>query len=256
MTVNTEKLKGAIEKPPVFQRGLTISGLMNTVEVRSRLEDVLGRKAPSFVSSVISAVNTNPLLKAVDPQSVLSAAMVAATLDLPINPSLGFAHIVPYGGKAQFQAGWRAFVQLAMRSAQYKTLNVAKVYDGQLKSHDPFKGHMEFDAAGKVSENVTGYVLYFSLLNGFEKYFYMTREEVEVHGKRYSKSYGSDQGQWKNNFDAMALKTVIKLGLSKYGILSIEMQKAITFDQAVVHDDKPEYVDSTVVTEENVEPKA
>jgi recombination protein RecT len=181
--------------------------------------------------------------------TIISAAAVAASLDLPVNPSLGFAHIVPYKDNkegrviAQFQLGWRGFNQLAMRSGQYKTMNVTQVYEGELIKYNRITGDMEFNLEGKTSDVVVGYVAYFKLLNGFEKYWYMTKEEAQKHGKRYSKSYES--GQWTKDFDAMAKKTVIKMLLSKFGILSIEMQKAIETDQAVIKEDgTPEYIDS------------
>lgn len=243
-TVDTSKIGQALSATEKeIQPGMTLKALMQTKTMRSRFETVLGTKAAGFMSSIITATSLNKDLATADPMSVISAASVAAALDLPINSSLGFAHIVPYGGQAQFQMGWKGFVQLAMRSGQYLTLNLAVVHEGQLKKHDPFTGQMEFDAELKTSNKVIGYVLYFKLLNGYEKYFYMTQAEAEAHGKRYSKSY--DSGQWKKNFEAMALKTVAKLGLSKYGILSIEMQKAITFDQAVVKDEAPTYPDGT-----------
>lgn len=221
----------------------TLGVLLDSVAIRKRFTEVLGKKAPGFISSILAAVGTNDKLKVCDPMSVISSAAIAATLDLPINPSLGFAHIVPYGGKAQFQMGWRGFVQLAMRSGQFKTMNVAAVYEGELLDHNRITGEMTFGAA--TGTNVIGYVAYFKLLNGFEKYYYMTRAEVEKHGKRYSKSFTSEGGQWQQNFDAMALKTVIKMLLSKFGILSIEMQRAIETDQAVITEEgTPEYVDS------------
>lgn len=206
-----------------------VSGLLHQESVKKKFEEVLGKKAPAFISSIISAVSTNKALSECEPMSVVSAAGIAAAMDLPISPSLGLAHIVPYKGVAQFQIGWKGFVQLAMRSGQYKTINLCIVYEGEVKNVDRFTGAMEFSGK-RDSEQVIGYLLYFKLLNGYEKYFYMTAEECFNHGKRYSRSFESPNGQWKNNFDAMALKTVCKLGLSKYGVLSIEMQTAMISD--------------------------
>ena len=213
-----------------------IKSLINSDQVKSRFNEILGSRAPAFMSSVLSAVNSNPQLKNCEPMSVIQSAAIAASMDLPINSSLGFAHIVPYGDKAQFQMGWKGFVQLAMRTGQYKTIHTAPVYEGQIKSHNQFTGEMEFNFSVK-SAKVEGYLLYFKLLNGFEKYFYMTEEEIESHGKRYSKSFAKGYGVWKENFEAMALKTVVKLGLSKFGVLSVDMQKAIESDQGTVSDD-------------------
>lgn len=214
-----------------------LSMVLATPQIKERFESMLGEKrAAAFMSSIISAVSGNAYLKKCDPMSVVSSAAIAASMDLPINPSLGFAHIVPYKDVAQFQMGWKGFVQLALRSGQYQTINVTTVKDGQLVDHDPFTGLMKFQKEAK-SENIIGYLLYYRLLNGFEKYFYMTREEMEVHAKRYSASYKKNSGQWVENFDAMGMKTVAKLGLSKYGVLSVEMQRAIEADQAVIAED-------------------
>lgn len=230
----------------------TLETMLKSISVRGRFEDMLGKKAAGFISSIISVSNQNKMLKTADPVTIISAAAVAASLDLPVNPNLGFAHIVPYRDNksnrviAQFQMGWKGFVQLAMRSGQYKTMNVSTVYEGEIVKNNRITGEMEFDCEGKKSDKVIGYVAYFKLLNGFEKYLYMTKEQAEKHGKRYSKSYES--GQWSKDFDAMSMKTVIKMLLSKFGILSIEMQKAIETDQAVIKEDgTPDYVDSATV---------
>jgi recombination protein RecT len=165
--------------------------------------------------------------------SVITSAMIAASMDLPINPSLGFAHIVPYGGVAQFQIGWKGVIQLALRSGKYETINLAKIKEGQIRSRNSFTGDIDFQE-DSTSEKVVGYLLYFKLVNGYRKFFYMTAEECEAHGKRYSATYKKGFGRWQEDFEAMALKTVAKLGLSKYGLLSVEMQKAVEYDQATV----------------------
>lgn len=219
----------AIAKRPV-------GALLQSPDIRARFDDVLGKRSAAFISSIITAVNSNNALKNCDPMSVVSSAMIAAAIDLPINPSLGFAHIVPYKGQAQFQIGWKGLIQLALRTAHYKTIHLTKVYDGQVKRMNQFTGDMEF-IDEKTSNKVIGYLLYFKLLNGYEKYFYMTTEQCEAHGKKYSQTYKMGKGRWRDDFDAMALKTVAKMGLSKYGVLSIEMQKAIEVDHAIVDQD-------------------
>ena len=232
-----------------------LKSVLATEGVKKRFEEMLGGRANSFISSIISAVNSNKSLKECDPMSVVQAAAVAASMDLPVNSSLGFAHIVPYQGLAQFQIGWKGIVQLAMRSGQYKTINLTPVLEGQIKSHNSFTGEMEFQEASTSDKHV-GYLLYFKLLNGYEKYFYMTKEQCLAHGKRYSKSFAGGKGKWADDFEAMSLKTVAKLGLSKYGILSLDMQKVMTVDQAVVAEDgTPEYVDAVTVEAEVVAPK-
>ena len=220
--------------------------LIKQDNIQSRFKEVLGARTPAFISSVLSAYNGNAALKEAEPMSVISSAMIAATLDLPINPSLGFAHIVPYSGKAQFQMGWKGFVQLAMRTGQYKTMNCSGVFDGELVKHNRITGDIEIDTAKKTSDKVIGYVAYFRLISGFEKYLYMTTEEVTAHGKKYSASYKKGGGRWAEDFEAMALKTVIKMLLSKWGILSVEMQKAMVADQGVFEaiDAEPVYTDN------------
>ena len=209
-----------------------LKGLFAQDSVRSRFNEMLGKKSAGFISSVLSSVASNNNLAKCDPASVVASAAIAASMDLPVNPSLGMAHIVPYNGVAQFQMGWKGYVQLAMRSGQYKTLNAAIVREGQIKSHNPFTGEIELNIGViKPDAPVVGYMLYFKLVNGYEKYFYMTLDECMAHGKKYSQSFKKGFGQWAENFDAMALKTVVKLGLSKYGILSLDMQNAISSDE-------------------------
>lgn len=209
--------------------------LLGRDEVKNRFQEIMGKKAPGFISSILSLTNSNALLQKAEPHSILNAAVVAATLDLPINPNLGFAAIVPYGNTAQFQLQYKGLVQLAMRSGQYKTINVSEVYEGEIKNVNRFTGDYEFGE--RTSDTVVGYMAYFKLVNGFEKYSYMTVGEIKEHAGRYSKTYQRGGGVWKDNFDAMAKKTVLKLLLSKFGILSIEMQRAQTFDQSSIKSD-------------------
>ena len=227
--------------------------------VKQRFKEILGQKAPGFISSILSVTNSNALLQKADPASIMNAAVIAATLDLPINGSLGFAYIVPYGGQAQFQIGYKGLVQLAMRSGRYKTINVSEVYEGEIKNVNRFTGEYEF--GDKTSDKVIGYMAYFKLINGFEKYFYMTREEAERHGKKYSQTFKRGTGLWSTEFDTMSKKTALKMLLSKFGILSIEMQRAVEFDQSIVHGDinniedaTPEYVDNEQPAIESTKP--
>ena len=201
----------------------------------NNLRAMLGQKAQGFATSVLSVVNNNKLLQKAQPASVYSSAMLAASMDLPINPNLGYAAIVPYGNQAQFQIMTRGLIQLAIRSGQYERITNAVVHEGELVKADKFKDEYVFDESKRTSDKVIGYVAYFKTVGGYEKYLYMTKEEAMAHGKRYSKSFAT--GVWSTDPDAMCLKTVLKLLLAKYGILSIEMQRAIKFDQAVVKDD-------------------
>ena len=214
---------------------VTLKSMLGNDNVKARFQEILGKKAPAFISSILSVANSNTLLQKADPKTVMNSAVIAATLDLPINPNLGFAYIVPFGGQAQFQLGYKGFVQLAMRSGQYKTINVREVYEGEIVSENKFTGEYEFGE--KTSDKIVGFMSYFKLTNGFEKFLYMSREELEAHGKKYSQTYKRGGGLWASDFDAMCKKTCLKMLLSKYGILSIEMQRAQTFDQSIVKSD-------------------
>ncbi|HGH0452581.1 TPA: recombinase RecT, partial [Clostridioides difficile] len=165
--------------------------------------------------------------------------------------------------EAQFQIGYKGFIQLAMRTGQYKTINAIEIYENEIKSVNRLTGEIEFNENKDEIDNeiVVGYIAYFKLLNGFEKTLYMSKEDMEKYAKRYSQTYKSNKDYvvksslWTTDFDAMAVKTVLKRLLSKYGILSIEMQKALETDQAVIKDDNSvEYVDRQV--EEEIEENA
>ncbi|MCU9815868.1 recombinase RecT [Paraclostridium sp. AKS73] len=238
-----------------------IKQLLDMDVYKKRINEIMGKKAAPFMASIVNVSNL-PSLKDSDPNSIISSAIVAATLDLPIDQNLGFAYIVPYntkeGKKAQFQMGYRGYIQLAMRTGQYKTINAIEIYKGEIKRVNRLTGEMEFNDDEDLidRDTVVGYMAYFKLLNGFEKTLYMTKEEMERHAKKYSQSYSSqkkwvvDSSLWSTDFDGMAIKTVIKRLLSKYGILSVEMQNAISNDQAVMNNEgKPEYVDNEVKEE-------
>ncbi len=219
-------------------RQITVKHLLAQDSYKNRFTEIMGKKAQGFISSVIN-VSSSLELAACNPNSVIMSAVVAATLDLPIDKNLGFAYIIAYKDNsnnpiAQFQIGYKGFIQLAMRTGQYSRLTANVVYEGQLIKANPFTDDYEFDFSAKKSDNVIGYVAYFRLVNGFEKYNYMTREQVEKHGKRYSQTFKKGYGKWTEEFDSMALKTVLKLLLSKFGILSIEMQRALQADQAEI----------------------
>lgn len=208
-------------------------------KVKNRFEKVLGEKATGFVTSVLQVINDSNMLQNVDTNSIFNAAMTAATLDLPINPNLGFAYIIPYKGVAQFQMGYKGYIQLCQRSGLFKTISATPIYEGQISEENPLTG-FEFNFKVKHSDKVVGYASYFELLNGFQKTLYMTVEEVEAHALEYSQSYkGKDKkgsSPWYDNFDSMALKTVLKLLLSKYAPMTVDMQKAVQVDQAEIKD--------------------
>ncbi|MEC4730846.1 recombinase RecT [Enterococcus hirae] len=211
---------------------LGLKALMNTPTMKNKFKEVLKEKSDGFMASVLNLVNNDSYLSSVDPMSIVTSAMVAASLDLPVDKNLGYAWIIPYKGKAQFQLGYKGYIQLAQRSGQYQSLNVIEVYEGELKGWNRLTEQFEFDPEGRLSDKVIGYVGYFELLNGFKKTVYWTKQEIELHKRKFSKS---DFG-WKKDFDAMAKKTVLRNMLSKWGILSVEMQKATVTDENVVKD--------------------
>ena len=209
--------------------------------VQEKLKELVGKNAPAFATSVLQIVNSNSMLVNADPQTVFSAACMAATLNLPINNNLGFAYIVPFKNnktntiEAQFQLGYKGFIQLAQRSGQFSRIAATPVYEGQLLSANPLLGY-EFDWSVKPSGSPIGYVAFFKLINGFTAELYMSKEEVMKHANKYSQTAKKGFGVWKDQFEAMALKTVLKLLLSKQAPLSIEMQTAQLADQAIVRD--------------------
>jgi recombination protein RecT len=247
--------KRNVERSPI--QGL--KALMNSDYVKKRFMEVLGEKSAAFIASILNAAQKNPELARCEPQSILSAAMVAATMDLPIDSNLGFSAIVPYNVKqkdvngreywvsvAQFQIMYKGFIQLALRSAQYKTINVGPIYADEFESCDIITGDVFIHPVDggfrdqEDQEKIIGYVAFFRLLNGYERKEFWSIKKLEAHGKRYSKSFDNKNGLWKRDPHAMYAKTILKNTLSRWGILSITMQGAMIADQAAIKEfDKP-----------------
>jgi recombination protein RecT len=227
---------------------LMVRDLLSKDSYKRRFEEVLRDKAAPFLASITQAAQSYALSKC-EPKSIIAAAFTAATLDLPIDKNLGIAHLVPYKGVAQFQMGYKGFIQLALRTGVYRSINDAIIYEGELVSYDELFGELKIDRSKRKSDKVIGYAATFKLLNGFEKVVYWPVERVRAHAKRFSKAIGKADSPWNTNFDAMALKTVIKAMLSKYGVLSVQMQKALVHDQGSQKDIDAEvkYDDSTTV---------
>ena len=253
------------EKLPVEQKNENLSVVSQVKEiisqdtVKKKFEEVLGKKAPQFLASITNVVAGSTQLKKCPANTIMGAAFVAATYDLPVDSNLGFAAIVPYNNnkynmqtkqwekhpEAQFQMMYKGFIQLAIRSGYYEKMNCSVVYKDELISYNPITGEVEFvtdfskctQRINGKSEDIAGYYAWFKLLTGFRKELFMTKAEVETHARKYSTAYRNDLNnnkkgsKWTTDFDAMALKTVIKLLLSKWGILSVDMQRAITDDQ-------------------------
>ena len=231
---------------------MKLSKYLENKSVKSKVVELLDTKANQFIISLTSMVSQDDMLKNCEPKTLVRAALTAMAMDLPLNPNFGFIYIIPFKNKdkgiteAQLQFGYKAFIQLAMRSGQFKTISASAIYEGQVVEKDPLKGY-RFNFNKKDSEKVIGYAGYFELLNGFSKVLYMTTDQLKRHGLKYSQSYKRGYGLWKDNFDAMASKTVLKLLLSRYAPLTIDMQKILTTDQAVIKDwegREVEYIDN------------
>lgn len=250
------------KKVPVVNQVKSILGEEN---VKKRFQEVLGKKAPQFMASIVNVVSATPALKKCEPNSIIAAAFVASSFDLPIDSNLGFAALVPYDKSfrnpatgerdkvklAQFQMMYKGFIQLAIRTGEYEKMNCSAVYQDEIVDYNPITGECQFVTEFSACEQrnngetdkIVGYYAWFRLKSGFTKELYMSKNEVLNHAKKYSQSYRYDlndnknSSKWSTDFDAMALKTVIKLLLSKWGILSIEMQKAIQDDQKTFDED-------------------
>lgn len=244
----------------VSAQSLGLKSLLNTPTVKKKFEQVLEKKAPQFMSSLLNLYSGDPNIREAEPMSIISSAMVAASLDLPIDKNLGYAWIVPFydskkGHKAaQFQLGYKGYIQLALRTGQYKGINVIPVREGELVKWNRLTEELELDLEGAKSEKVVGYCGYFKLINGFEKTVYWTKDEIESHRIKHNKMKDKKalNNVWKSDYDAMAMKTVLRNMLGKWGILSVEMQKAVLEDEQErelkdvtddVEDDGPEIID-------------
>jgi recombination protein RecT len=242
-------------------QALTTKDLFSRDSVKAKFTELLGKKAQGFITSVLQIVSSNSDLSKADPLSVYNSAAMAATLDLPLNNNLGFAYIVPYKQKqpdgksykhvAQFQMGYKGYIQLAQRSGQYKAINATDVREGEIKNWNRMTGEITFewiqDDEERLKKPVVGYAAYFQLHNGFEKTLFMSVKQLEAHGLRFSQTYKKGYGLWKDDFNSMALKTVVKMLLSKFGPLSIDLQRAVVVDQAVINDAETQdvtYVDN------------
>ena len=230
-------------------------------------------KAQRFIASITSAVATNPALQECDPTTIVSGALVGEALNLSPSNALGEYYLVPYNNtskgvkEAVFQIGYKGYLHLAIRSGQYKDIDVLEIHEGEFKGRDKETGKFKFEFIENESERlnkpVIGYMGYFELLNGFKKTLYVSKEEMINHADTYSKAFNKKDyekyinGQipqkdlwkyssyWYKSFDNMAFKTIIRQLISKWGILSIEMQDAFTKDMAVLYENGDyEYVDN------------
>ena len=206
-----------------------LKGILNNETMQQNFRNILAENAGAFMASIIELYQSDGALQKCDPNRVVLEALKAATLKLPINKQLGFAYIIPYNNVPTFQLGFRGLIQLAQRSGQYRYINADVVCEGESVNYNRITGMLEISGTAK-SETPVGYFAYFQLLNGFEKCVYWTREKVEAHAKRYSRAWSKADSPWHTNFDAMALKTVLKTIISKYGVMSVEFANAIAND--------------------------
>lgn len=258
---NQNQQQGAQGAQPATRKIDVLKGILNAPSIQAQFKNALRDNSDTFVASIIDLYNSDTALQTCDPKQLVMEALKAAVLKLPINKALGFAYIVVYNNSvkdANVPGGWRkvptptfipgykGYIQLAMRTGQYRTINADEVFEGEIQKVNKLTGEISFDGE-KVSDKVIGYFCYFQLLNGFSKTLYMTIEQMASYAKRYSKSIKekttvqqlialansplvSGKVGWEGNFADMALKTVIRRLLSKYGYLSIEMQSAMSAD--------------------------
>ena len=266
-----------VKKQPTFS--VVIQSDMYKKLINNTLGDP--KKATRFIASITSAVATNPALQECEPSSIVAGALVGEALELSPSPVLGEYYLVPFKNskegvtKAQMQIGYKGYLHLAIRSGQYKDIDVFEIHEGEFKGRDKETGKFKFEfienETERLSKPVIGYMGYFELLNGFRKTLYISKEEMEKHANTYSKAFNLEDykklqaGQipekdlwkyssfWYKNFDTMAFKTVLRQLISKWGIMSIQLQEAFTKDMAVMKDNGDyEYVDSPNCEEEPV----
>ena len=242
------------------------AALIKDANVQNSLVGTLGDAArtKTFTSSLISAVSTNPALQECEGMSIISAALLGESLNLSPSPQLGHYYMVPFKDtkagttKAAFVLGYKGYQQLAMRYNQYKKIEVSVVKEGELAEYDPIYGKYSFepikDPLERENAKTVGYFAYFELLNGFRKELYWPKEKMEAHALKYSKGYAAKKGYtfWEKDFDGMALKTMYRQLIGKYGIMSVEMQKAYVNDMTIQssinpEDNEPEYFDAGVI---------
>ncbi len=228
---------------------VSMGAYLTSDAVKNQINEVVGGKnGQRFISAVVSAVNNNPALQDCTNQSILSAALLGEALKLSPSPQLGQYYMVPFNDKekgkvAQFQLGYKGYIQLAIRSGQYKKLNVLAIKEGELVRFDPLNEEIEVnliaDEEERENAKTIGYYAMFEYVNGFRKAMYWSRAKMEAHALKYSNGYRAKKGYtfWERDFDGMAYKTMLRQLISKWGIMSIDMQMALDSDMAVIRED-------------------
>lgn len=258
-------VQNSLVKSKANQR-LGITAYLTQDAVKNQINSVIGGKdGQRFISAIVSAVNTNSALQECTNQSILSGALLGESLKLSPSPQLGYYYLVPFNDKekgkvAQFQLGYKGYIQLAIRSGQYKKLNVLAIKKGELEYFDPLNEDIKINLMidnwdEREQAETIGYYAFFELTNGFRKAIYWSKKQMESHALKYSPGYKKDKEKgwnytfWSKDFDGMAYKTMLRQLISKWGIMSIDLQTAMDADMAVINEDgTKDYVD----IEENV----
>lgn len=247
------------------QKRLGISAYMSQEGVKAQINKVVGKNSERFVASIISAVNQTPALQECTNKSILAGALVGEALKLSPSPVLGNYYLVPFndrnkGKVAQFQLGYKGYIQLALRSGQYKKLNVMAIKEGELIRFDPLNEDIEVnliaDEVERENAETIGYYAMFEYINGFRKAMYWSKEKMEAHAMKYSKGYQAKKGYtfWEKDFDAMAYKTMLRQLISKWGIMSIDMVTALDADMAVINEDgSKDYIETEEIIDTTAE---
>lgn len=258
-------MNNQLQSKPKFSLAIQSDGY------KKLINNTLGdpKRAAKFIAAISSAVATNSSLQQCDAGSILSGALLGEALNLSPSPQLGQYYLVPFKDKAQFQLGYKGYIQLAIRSGQYKDIDVIEVREGEYKGRDKITGKHQFefieDEVERENKEIIGYMAYFEYLNGFYKNLYWSKEKMQKHALEYSQAYASDVKKgtnysfWSKDFNGMAFKTMLRQLISKWGIMSIEMQEAYTKDMATIKENgEYEYVDnietSNFVEEEIIAP--
>ena len=260
MAANSVNVTNGKATMPAKRSGKTpFSVMIQTDGYKKLINNTLGdpKRAAGFVTAITSAVATNPQLQECDPGTILSAGLLGETLQLSPSPQLGQYYLVPFNDRnrgckvAQFQLGYKGYIQLAIRSGQYKKLNAMAIKEGELIRYDPLNEDIEVQLIDNETDRekaeTIGYYAMFEYLNGFRKVIYWSKEKMQNHALEYSQGYRAHKGYtfWEKDFDSMAIKTMLRQLISKWGIMSIEFQKAYEADMGVVREDNSvEYVDN------------
>lgn len=239
---------------------VTFSAYMTSTGIANKVNSIIGdeKSGKRFISGIISAVSVNPQLSECENASILSGALLGESLNLSPSPQLGHYYLVPFNDKqrgkvATFQLGWKGYYQLALRSGYYKKINVLPIKEGELVSWNPLEEEIKVklieDDDVREKTPTIGYYAMYEYLNGFKKAIYWSKAKMEAHATQYSMGYRAKKGYtfWEKDFDSMAMKTMLRQLISKYGIMSTELQNAFEGDMAVINEDgSKEYVDNKV----------